>query len=415
MKLLSKLHDYSVPVEFNLDQLEEELVAAVSHFLESCLAAWVEEVEACWLSSDAGKGYWSKGWAVKSVSTVLGELQIRRRRFRHSETGKVVIPVDKYLGRARASRRLKEVSVRLASEVSFAKASKFLELTLRVQRSPKRVWKDLQEAGSRLETNLAANTAHMHQTGEVIEAQAVSHDVVAVEADGTFVKGRARGEVHEVKLAIGYTSKSKRGRNRWVLENKRVWGGVTDSVTMAGRLEFLLEKEYSFSTAGRVIGRSDGGRWIANVFDNLPGGLVHQLDLHHLLTKRRECIKDPKALYECQQLAYQGNGHALLTRLRRRAAKLHDKNQTLDTLRAAHYVRENIHRIDSLAAYRQAATSEAEEKMYCRGSGAIERNISSNICDRMKHRRMHWSKRGAHHMALIRTAIANNPEKRIFH
>jgi hypothetical protein len=76
-------------------------------------------------------------------------------------------------------------------------------------------------------------------------------------------------------------------------------------------------------------------------------------------------------------------------------------------------VRSNVERIDSLAAYRKEASTEALEKMYCRGFGAIERNISARVCGSLKHRRMHWTPAGAHNVAQVRMASANRPKQRL--
>jgi hypothetical protein len=413
MKLRSKSHNFSLPCVSSFDELERQLLLQVAAFVSLLLEQCVAQIEAEWQGRD-GAGYQSKGWSTRVVSSRLGELSIRRRKFYNSRTGHSIIPFDHHLQVRRETHTVKELSCRLSSEVSFAKASRMLHLLLGIHRSPKRVWRDLQEAGQALDEKNAMQANHMYETGEVLEAQDVNHPLLAIEADGTFVKGRRRGQVHEVKLAIAYTSKEAKSETRWVLQNKQVWGGVLPSAEFGRRLGFSLEQHYSLSTATRVIGRSDGGDWIANVFDSFAKRLTHQLDLHHLLRNILEAIKEPSAQAECIGLAYRGDGKALLTRLRRRVAHLQNPAELQATLRLIGYVRNNIDRIDSLAHFRESAQSEQERKMYCRGSGAIERNISAHICDRMKHRRMHWTPLGAHHMTQVRTALANRPQVKLF-
>jgi hypothetical protein len=255
----------------------------------------------------------------------------------------------------------------------------------------------------------------LNATGEVIEATEVSHPLIAVEADGTFVKGRERGQVLEVKLAIAYTAKVLRGKRRWLLENKKAWGGVLPIQEFSKRVGFKLEQQYSLSTAGRLVGRSDGGEWITTLFQSFPARVTHQLDLYHLIRNLQENIKDSTAIGECLARAYAGDGAGLVRRLRCYAAsEVEDGKELAGALQSVRYVHNNQDRIDSLVAFRRASRSEAERKMYCRGSGAMERNISSSICDRMKHRRMHWSISGAHHMTMVRTELANNPQIQLF-
>lgn len=398
MELPKKSHEFSIPALQNFDEVESFLREETRRFSEFVLSCLVAETEKRWRDS-SGVGFVSKGWRSRVVSTVLGEFTLWRRRFHNPKTGEYVIPFDLEFDTARETRAVKEMSVRVANHVSFAKASSLLAL-MGVHRSPKRVWRDLQEAGKGLDTQQAEATAHMYATGEVIDAKEVSHPLVAIEADGTFVKGRQKGQCHEVKLAIAYTEKVKKGAGRWELGNKQAWGGVLPSADFGQRLNFVMEQQYSISTAGNVVGRSDGGQWIGTVFDSFPRRVTHQLDLHHLVRNLQENVQDPLVLGECLAYAYSGDGKGLLSRLSRRAAHVKDSKSLNGALNACKYVRNNLERIDSLAAWRDAAASAAERKMYCRGSGAIERNISSHLCDRMKHRRMHWSAVGAHHMAM---------------
>jgi hypothetical protein len=413
MELLSKYHDLSLPAVADIDEFECVLQSFVEKMAGWLLNQLIERFEKDWRSS-AGKGFLSKGRQTRTIVTTFGEFQLQRRKFYDPSGKKTVIPFDQHFGSERQSKAVKTIAVHLASEVSFMKASKFLRLTLGVNRSAKRVWKDLQEAGETLDQALEEQSKHMYSSGEVLDAKQVSHDVLALEADGTFVKGRQRGQAHEVKLAIAYTGKIKRGKNRWLLTNKQAWGGVTSSAVFAERLGFVLEQQYSLSTAKRFVGRSDGGEWIKTVFESFPVRLTHQLDLHHLLVNLRQAVPDLEGLSECQKFAYKGDGKSLLMRLRRRAGHLKNKRALAATLSAVTYVRNNLDRIDSLKHYRKQSVSLQERKMYCRGSGAIERNISLFVCDRMKHRRMHWSPAGAHRMTQVRTALLNNSDATLF-
>jgi hypothetical protein len=413
MELQLKPHPISVPFFSSVDELEACLREIFSLVARQVIEIAVRQAEARWLAHE-GRGYLSKGWQTRVLTTTLGEIPIARRKFYCPRSRKTVIPFDRAISFKRETTQVKEASVRLASEVSYAKASRFLGLTLGITRSSKRVWRDLQEAGRQIDERAAALSEHMHATGEVVGAKDITYPLVAVEADGTFVKGRKRGESHEVKLVIAYTEKYKLGKSRWLLGNKQSWGGVFTSAELSKRLNFVLEQQYGLSTAGQLIGRSDGAAWISSLFDSLSVRLTHQLDLHHLVRRLSESVGDADAQAACLKYAYKGDGRALLARLRRRASQLQDRKAMLATLEAAGYVRNHLDRIDSLAAFRQSAEGDELKKMYCRGSGAIERNISARICDRMKHRRMHWTPSGAHHMAQIRTVLANEPEARLF-
>lgn len=413
MELLKKPHDLMIPAGMDLDGFEAFLVKAVAWFVQELTAQWVAQEEERWLQS-AGQGFRSKGWQRRTVLTRWGALRVRFRKFYHADLGRSVSPMKQRLGKQRATRWVREMGVRLAREVSFAKASEFLGLWVGGKRSAKRVWLDLQEAGEKIERQWQAQTEQMYQTGEVVPAQATKSAVVALELDSTFVCGRRRGQSHEIKLAMAYTGKQQTGKQRWQLEKKQVWGGVMSAAAFGERLNVSLEQQYSISTAERVLGRSDGAAWTRRVLERLPVRVIHQLDLYHLLSNIRSHVEDVHVVKECQQLAYQGQAESLLQTLRRYTLQIQAPKQFEKALKLVHYVRTYQKSIDSLACYRQAARSEAEARMYCRGSGGIERNIAAYICDRMKRRRMHWSPQGAHYMVQVRTFYANQPHATIF-
>lgn len=129
-ELHAKRRGCSIPLAQNLDELE----AAMRRWLDACIAEdvalWVSQVEENGQKA-AGDGYVSKGWYTSVVSPGLDELSIRRRKFCNPLVGEIVVPLDWFLGTARESKTVREIGIRFASGVSFAKASKFLRLSLR--------------------------------------------------------------------------------------------------------------------------------------------------------------------------------------------------------------------------------------------------------------------------------------------
>lgn len=120
-KLLTECQDFS--------KLEEEL-QKLSLRVTSQVFAWVlEEIDARLMERRDRSTWEVVGFRERTIVTTFGEVTIKRRLYRNRETGETTFLLDEALGlppRARITPRLKELAVKLATELSFARAAEVL-------------------------------------------------------------------------------------------------------------------------------------------------------------------------------------------------------------------------------------------------------------------------------------------------
>jgi len=102
---------------------------------------------------------------TRTLLTVVGEVTVRRRLYRHCETGEYRFLLDEVLGwtaRQRLSPRLLELCVSMSTELSFRQTSRWLgELVPTV--SAMTVWEAAQEAGEELDREVARDREALQQ------------------------------------------------------------------------------------------------------------------------------------------------------------------------------------------------------------------------------------------------------------
>ena len=339
------------------------------------------------LEEEGLRGHW--------VTTRFGDVNIRRRLYRHSD-GNYCFLLDEAMGlrkRSRVSPKVEELATFLASYVpSFEKCERLLRALLpdgishtTIHRLVGRVVDPYVEQEER-------EIAAVFEDGVIPESQGkvVSH--LMAEADGVSIALQREEERRtEVKVGIAYEGWEKMGKERYRLKEKTTYAGIMDGERFWEGFSLILAKKYDLSQVGQIIVGSDGAAWAREGADFLGG--MFQLDRFHLLRALyRGLAPDDSLVGQVYRACTCGD----LDRADGLLSQAQHKSKGEQVKRIAELRGYLLSNRTGLRDYRLAL--EGEE---LRGLGAIEGNVDKLVATRMKKRGMSWTKRGANRMARL--------------
>lgn len=399
----------SVVVTVSLDlqhsdaaSLDREIAAAVS---EVGRALWQEvlgrlrelvessERPAC---AACGGRLKSNGRRRRVQQTLVGEVSFERERWRCTNCGQELVPLDRALGletRAGHTLDVEERCLWLATEMSFAKASQTAgELRgWKVSHGQIHAW--AQEAGHQLEREVAAEQAEMFERGVLKEVKEPP-DTIWVSVDGTLVHDRDRQNM-EVKAGMVWSQVARVSKGRTEILDRSLYAGVESSAVFSERLVTQLRPRGVFH-ARQVFLVADGAEWIKVFWARYLPHAVYLLDWYHLAEQLRFGLghRHPR-LGRALELAQAGRAYDLIKLLERAARRLDDPDQRRRCETTLEYVRNNKLGIVNYRVVPNAS------------SGPMEKAIDILASRRLKSRGMSWRRPGAHHIVRLRLLRLN--------
>ncbi|MGH3163801.1 MAG: ISKra4 family transposase [Streptosporangiaceae bacterium] len=398
------------------------LAAAGARLLEAVLAGDDDGYAGPHVKCGNGHQAGYAGRRPKTVSTVLGPVQVMRAWYHCRECEGGFAPRDEQLGVAGTplSPGLAEMIARAGSEVPFGKAAGLLADLAGVTVSAKTIERSAEASGAAARRAGAAEAA-------AIRARTVSlgrmdtpdpvPDMLYVQTDGTGVSMRpsetagrdgkgadGTAGTREVKLARFFTVSALDAGGRPVMDP----GSSSYVATFDGKdtLAELVEAEY-LRRGGehfrQVVAIGDGAAWIWTMAGQLYPHATHITDIYHarehltdLANHLAFITPDPPAWLEDRNTELDaGNIEAIIA-----AARCY----TLDGVKAEElgkklgYFERNMHRM-RYARFKSLG-------MFI-GSGAIEGGIKAIVVQRAKQSGMHWTTEGAADIIALRCQHAS--------
>lgn len=177
------------------------------------------------LMNERDRSIWEVvGFRTKTAISTFGEFLLKRRLYRNKATGETKFLLDELLGwpeRARITPYLKELAVKLSTELSFVRAAEILSYLV-PNLSPMTIWHITQEAGEVLQQEGEEKRAAVFEDGEAPGGKEVAPEL-RIEADGVIVNlQRAKEKRGEIKHIVAYEGKKQVSRNCFALQNKLV-------------------------------------------------------------------------------------------------------------------------------------------------------------------------------------------------
>jgi hypothetical protein len=390
---MESIDELAVKLKGDVGRWEEEIFHWACKLAQYMAKAVLEEIDEQ-LMKRRDKDVKVAGLKERGVTTLFGDIKIRRRLYQDSE-GNYRFLLDEVIGLRKGSRvspKIEELSTYLCSYLPFEKSERVLRALLPDGVSHNTIHRLV---GRVIDTYLdeeEREIAEVFEEGEIplSEGKVVSH--LMVEADGVSIAlQREKERRTEVKVGIAYEGWEEVSGDRYKLKGKTTYTGIMGGERFWEGLSLTLAKKYDLSQVGQVIVGGDGAPWAREGAELLGG--IFQLSRFHL---RRALLRGLKGDVGLANQVYQacvtGNvalADALLARVQSTACGEDSK----DIGRLRGYLIENA---CGLADYRLGVAGDG-----LRGVGAIEGNVDKLIATRMKKRGMSWTKQGGNRMARL--------------
>ena len=360
------------------------------------------------------------GRRPKTITTVLGPVQVMRAWYHCRECGRGFAPRDEQLGTARTplSPGLREMIARAGAEVPFGKAAALLAGLAGIAVSAKTAERSAEASGAAARAAGSAEAAALRTRAiRPLPPSEPVPDMLYIEVDGTGVpvrrsetEGRpGQGEdgsarTREIKLARLFTVSRTGSDGRPVMDP----GSSSYVATFDGKdaLASLVEAEYLRRGGDhfrQVVAIGDGAAWIWAMAGRLYPHATHITDIYHarehlhdLAAHLAFITPDPAGWLEQRSGELDaGNIEAIITAARQYpldGVKAGELNTKLG------YFDHNAHRM-RYARFKKLG-------MFI-GSGAIEGACKAIVVQRAKQSGMHWTTAGAADIIALRTQHAS--------
>ncbi|HUR03603.1 MAG TPA: UPF0236 family protein [Nonomuraea sp.] len=339
----------------------------------------------------------ANGRAPRRLVTLVGEVELRRRRYRCTGCGAEQVPLDAALGlepRVAHILGVRERGLWLVTELSYAKAVE-AAAELRgwpIGRGELHRW--VADEGAALEAAQAAETEALLGAHPDRRSRPRRGGTVWVSADGTMVHDRATGSELEVKIGLVFDGARRTGRTRRALTGRTLDAGTGSWTAFAERFTALCTRLGVFD-AERILFVSDGAASIRWIRERAFPTAIELLDWYHLVEALRSAIGHdrPDRLETALAVAEPGDAERLAELL----AGWAYEEAGLDLARSDRltavwgYVTNNRRAIENYRIVPLAS------------SGPMEKAVDIVVARRFKARGMSWFRRGV--SALVRLRL----------
>jgi hypothetical protein len=332
------------------------------------------------------------GFREHRITTVFGDIRIKRRLFRDSN-GKYRFLLDEAMGLDKGchvSPRVKELATFIASHLPFQRSEEILGAVLPSGISHTSIHRLVGKVSASYLDAEEKEVKEVYEAGVIPESQGKVVPHLFVEADGTFIAlQREKSRRAEVKIGVAHEGWQEVSTDRYRTKEKTVYSGIMDGDRFWEGFSLALAKKYDLSQVGEVVVGGDGAHWVKEGAELLGG--IYQLDRFHLRRALNQVL-DNGLVMEVYQTCTRGDvarAESILASEQQKSSP----EQATEIGRLRGYLLDNAF---GLRDYRLVVKGEG-----LRGLGAIESNVDKVACNRMKKRGMSWTIKGANNMARL--------------
>ncbi|NHM26889.1 ISLre2 family transposase [Desulfofundulus sp. TPOSR] len=334
------------------------------------------------------------GFREKTAISTFGEFPYKRRLYKNKKTGETSFFLDELLGwpeRATITPRLKELAVKLSTELPFDRVAEILSY-LAPGVSSMTIWQATQEVGEVLQREGQEKRAAVFEDGEAPGGKEVAPEL-CIEADGVIIRlQRAKQKRGEIKHIVAYEGKEQIDGDRFALKNKLVLSSLNEGEAAWEEGYAEIGGKWDLSRVQKIYIGGDGADWPKQGVEYFPGA-EYRLDPYHLSKHLTEALwYDEETFRKVAAAISRGNWQetqGVLTE----AAKKTRGNRKKRITKLLHYLEENWVGIVASAGAKRL--------------GTIEGQIQHNVARRMKRLGARWTINGGDRMARILAAKAN--------
>lgn len=392
----------------DLSAVEQQIRDAMLKLGQAVLQSWSEVADArvappeC---AECQEPMRHKGYVSGPLVTMLGNVRVRRARFRCEHCGREHYPHDerlRFLGHA-VSRGLAKVVSRLGAQFSFAEARMNLELDYGVRLSKQLVQRITEEAGQAV---LDVEDRERRRLQELPPAERptqlpcseLSPEIAYLFGDGAMI--HTEGDWHEIRVASGVAVDAD--GEKLAVEHRARFLSCADF----GWQLLLVACAVGYRSAKLRAFIADGARWLWEVAATHFPDAVQILDWYHLAEHVHQAAA---ALYgvgssEAKQFSekrlaelWAGRASATLRALRAQSRRSRSQNKREALRQLIQYLEHNRERI-RYDRYRALGLNV--------GSGSVESACKTLVGARCKQAGMrNWTRRGAEGVLRLRSAL----------
>ena len=404
---------YSISLDgngLNFKDLEKKIYKHTCENACKMLQEILTKIDEMLMNTRETKDYRSKGFKHTCIKTIMGSIEIDRRVYEYiDEFGKKSYRylLDEYLDMetiGHLSANLVERMIENATNVSFRKTAENIKEMTNQDVSHMAVWNVVQEFGGRLEKNEEKKIKLFDECKLNGEKKV---NILFEEADGVWLcmqgddrpkKGRKR----ELKLSVTYEGWTKRSgkKEAYVVKNKRVCAGFTDSRKFKKLRDANIAEEYNVDEIVTKIVNGDGASWIKEGLGE--EGVHFQLDPFHKSQAIVRNVQDKKEAGKLIKQLNEGEEEKALERIRELMYECGGEEVPVKKLQKLHeYLTANKEGLKPYQLRENVDVPEAPEGLIYRNLGTMEHNICDVLAQRMKGRKMSWSIKGANNLSKI--------------
>lgn len=332
------------------------------------------------------------------VATSIG--RVRVHRYRVKGPARSHHPLDEAMGLlgAEASAGLRELVCDLAMRLPYRQVAEIVTRLSGEAFSARSAWSVLQAEGARVRTEEARLVCSIFELGEAPPQQGSRHDLVVIEADGTFLRAqREAGPSFEVKTGVFYTAKAPAGGKRHLrfkLLDKGCHATSADADSFGKGLAGRGFQWVGLHRARHVLAVHDGLDQFGQTFHDWFPGAIHQVDHLHLAERLWHAAGADPARFALLRRAGFADPVGLATRIEGgqiavAGSKVEDLPGYLRGIAA------DLHGIERLPKELRRG------RMHIVGSGVVEKHQDLLVKRRMKGQGMRWTRRGADNLLAL--------------
>lgn len=389
---MESIDELAVKLKGDVGRWEEEIFKWTCNLAQELAKAMLESIDKE-LMKQKEPGLKVECLKEHRVSTVFGDIKIKRRLYR-SSNGKSHFLLDEKMGLDKGchvSPKVKELATFLSSHFPFQRSEEIVRAILPSGISHTTIHRLVGKLTAPYIEAEEREIEEVFSAGVIPESEGKTVSYLFVEADGTMValqKEKARRA--EVKVGIAYEGWREVSKDRYKVTEKTAYSGIMNGDRFWEGFSLALAKKYDLSRIGKVIVGGDGASWVKEGAGLLGG--IYQLDKFHLKRAiHRGLANDPLGAKVYQACVtgdiYKADGLLL------------EAQQRVDTDREREIMELRGYLIANCPGLRDYRLEVDDDNL--RGLGAIEGNVDKLVANRMKKRGMSWTIKGAQRMARL--------------
>lgn len=397
--------------EINFNDLEKEIYEIACKNARETMVEILESMDGSLQLNRNRKAYRHKGKRKTTIKTIMGEVEFKRTIYETTnDLGEKthIYLLDKAIGLetfGKISTNLALKIVEHASISSFRNSANNITGTTGQSISHSGVWNVIQSLGSKLK-EIEDNDANLAANGQITGTNETK--IIFEEADGVWInmQGKDRPKKSrrsELKVAVAYDGWELESKNRYKLRNKIAVAGFDNSREFQKRKEGAIASVFNTDEVEMRILNGDGGGWIKG---GLMDETVHfQLDPFHLNRDIIRKVRDKDQRRKIMSLLKEKKVDTVLDYLKELSEKAVDVKESERLTELYTYLFNNK---EGLIPYQQRGLNipAPPTGVIYRNLGTMEHHICDIIAQRMKNRKVSWSKSGAEKLSKILTLKA---------